>query len=641
MENRSSFENLPDEILLLICGYLSQINILDSLLNLNKRLNKTIAFYRQKIFLSHLSFNEFHHLLNNYLVNLAPNVYHLYINNSSMLNAGKIFEQKFSQIDQQFSLLQELYFHQIDIETLENLSWRFNTMNNLRQLSIDITEDRLLSMPVQFDEFLCGKLFSKSNSFQSLILNLNKYRFNLHSLTQKCENLRHLTISIRQLNDLFILFDHLPNLEQLNITIGCSSSSNLMMSTYSYEQLWWKVAYLTKFHLTIEEKQLTSHDYVLSHEIILKIIENLYSLLDLKFELNIKFNSTLQLITTKEIYMNKYLPYIDGTLWEQALQRNDHRMIAFQLYIELDGFTNHHLKIMRDSNGFFIDKIDGKIIHFLFFKTFCFCFVLDIDFKLLLKRTFSSAYWLQKNTTIQCYTTPSKHVTIYTLPLKISHRSTTVDIIDQEISVKSSPSHVHIQNLTILSNSNSSLNLSMINLFAKFPCLTHLTMDIVLLLPPTRIICSNRLRFLSLTNYSLISCCELLDYFPQVISLSITNSFCERLCIDSCSKSSRSITRLKLIIDSFYTSNLSNIKQYFPNLKEFYLIIKSIVYGSLDDFRQFEKFEGLSDGFTHLRYMEISLPIKSGLLFIPESDRIRRIKTSDGHYLISKKWLEK
>lgn len=258
----------------------------------------------------------------------------------------------------------------------------------------------------------------------------------------------------------------------------------------------------------------------------------------------------------------------------------------------------------------------------------------------MIKRTFSSAYWLQKNTIIQCYLSSSKHISIYSLPITRSHRTTTIDIIDQEISMKSSLSHVNIQQLTILSNSNT-LNLSLINLFKRFPCLTHLTMDTVLLLPPIPIICSNRLRYLALSNYSLSSCCELLDYLPQVISLSITNSFCERLGIESCSKFSRSITRLRLIIDSFYNSNLSNMKNNFPYLREFYLTIKSMIYGSMDDFRQCEKFEDLSNGFSHLQYMEICLPIKQNFLFISESDQICRMKTSDGHYLISKKWLEK
>jgi len=359
---KTCFEDLPDEILLLICRYLSPVNVLDGLLNLNNRLNQTITLYREKIFLSHLSYKDFYHLIDNHLPFLASHVYYLYINNSSMLNVGKIFEKKFNKIDQQFPLLNELIFHQIDIETLENLSWRFNTMNCLRQLNIDIAEDRLSSMPIQFDEFLCGKLFSRSNSFQSLKLNFNKYQFNLHSITQKSTNIRYLTISVKCLNDLFILFNYFPNLEHLNITIGCSLLNETISDTYSYEHLWWKVPYLTKFNLIIKEKELISHDNVISNEIIIKIIQNLYSLLYFQFEFDIKFSSALQLTTTKEVYINKYFPYVDGSLWQEALERNDNRNIRFELFIELDGIVTNHLKRTMDSDVVLVDRNNGKSI---------------------------------------------------------------------------------------------------------------------------------------------------------------------------------------------------------------------------------------------------------------------------------------
>lgn len=358
---KTCFEDLPDEILLIICRYLSQVDILDSLLNLNQRLNRTITNYREKIFLSHLSYNDFYHLINDHLPNLAFNVNYLYINNCSMLNVGKIFEEKFSKIDQEFPQLTELIFHQIDIETLENLSWRFNTMKCLYELIIDIAEERLLSMPILFDEFLCGKLFSQSNTFQSLKLNLNKYQFNLQSITRPCKNIRHLTISVKHLNDLLVLFNNLPNIEQLNITIGCSISYEKITDIYPYEQLWWKIPYLTKFYLSIEEKDLISHDNVLSNEIILKIVQNIYSLLDFKFNMNINFNQALQLTTTKDVYINKYFPYVDGTLWQNVLQRNDNRNIPFELNIELDGPTNTNLIKFINQDVILPVRNDGKI----------------------------------------------------------------------------------------------------------------------------------------------------------------------------------------------------------------------------------------------------------------------------------------
>ncbi|CAF0864912.1 unnamed protein product [Rotaria sordida] len=628
VSKQTCFEDLPDEIILVICRYLSQVNILDSLLNLNNRLNKTISSYREQIFLSHLSYQDFYHLINKHLPYLAENVYYLCINNCSMLNTGKVFEEKFNKIDQQFPLLRELIFYQIDIETLENLSWRFNTMFCLRQLTIDIAEDRLSSMPVQFDEFLCGKLFSPSNSFQNLKLNFNKYSFNLRSITCKCMNIRQLTISVKCLNDLLIVFNTFPNIEKLNITIGCSSAYDINNDIYPYEHLWWKVHYLTHFDLTIKEKELTSHDNIISNNIIMKIIENIYSLLHFKFILNIGFHAALQLLTTKDIYINKYFPYTNGSLWEQALKRNDNRSIHFELHIELDGITGDRLKRKMEFDVNNVDKYD------------------DIDFNSILKTTFSSTYWLQKNTIIQCFSTASKHVSIYTLPITNSHLSTSIDIIDQELSMKPSPSHKNIQSLVIHSTSDYySPKLSITNLFNKFPSLIHLKLDTVLLLPPTIFICSNRLRSLSICNYSLLSCCQLLDYLPQVISLSITSSYCKILTIDTCSKPILSITRLKISIDSIQTKNLSNIIQYFPNVNEFYLLIKNTSNRSTDDFRQCEKFECFLQGFIHLRYFEITLPGKQESFSIPNwmstlnSNQIICVKTKDGNSLILKVWL--
>ena len=270
---------------------------------------------------------------------------------------------------------------------------------------------------------------------------------------------------------------------------------------------------------------------------------------------------------------------------------------------------------------------------------------LDLNFKSLLKTTFSNAFWLQKNLIIDCFNSSSTDIAIYTYPMRKISRRTTVDIIDQDLSCNSSVRHENIQDLTILSTSESSVHLCLKNIFDKYPYLIHFRMDSMLNHPPREMICSNRLRSLSLFNCSLISSCQLLDYLPQVISLSIRCSTCERLNLNSLTKSSsRTITRLKLIIHSFQFSSLNNLKEYFPKLKEFSLMIRSISSGSLDAYRQCVEFEGLATNFTHLRFMEISLPIKQGFLLIPTRDssvelnRISRVKTSDGHYLILKYW---
>lgn len=236
------------------------------------------------------------------------------------------------------------------------------------------------------------------------------------------------------------------------------------------------------------------------------------------------------------------------------------------------------------------------------------------------------------------------HVSIYTLPLTNSCRITNVDIIDQEISIKSLLSHRNINNLIINSSNNySSSKLSLTNLLKKYPRLKHLEIESELLLPPTIIICSNYLQSLSLYNYSFDSCNQLIEYLPQIKILSITNLLCKDNEI--CSTNFLRITQLKLTIESNLLNNLLNLNQYFPNLKEFYIIMKSSTNRISDEIRQNEKFDNLSQGFLQLRYLEITLPIKQDStsclypLRTTNSNQILRIKTSDGYYLTSKIWL--
>ncbi|CAF1470628.1 unnamed protein product [Adineta ricciae] len=590
------FEDLPDEILLSICRYLSPINILDSFLHLNHRLHRTIVSYREQIYLSHLSKKECFHLLNDHLPNLAPSVSYLYLDTRSMLNIGRNFENKFNRIDQQFPSLRQLIFRQIDIETLENLAWRFNTMNCLQELDIDIGEDRLASLPAQFNEYLCGKLFSVSNSFQKLRLHFNNYYFNLQSIRTKCENLRCLTISVKTFEDLLIIFDCFPNLEQLDVTFACDSACLEQNHHYSFGQLWWKVPYLNYLCLNLEQKELNSHDDVISNEILFKIIANIFSLTSVKFRLDLRFKSSLTLTTTREMYVNKYFPYVDGSLWQHALQRQDNHPIHFELHVELDGIGNHRYRNILERESCFTAQNN------------------DIDFYSFLKPTFSNAYWLQKNLDIQCVTTSSKHVSIYTIPLVTSSLSTMVDTIDKVISVNSFPSKFHqtIQQLHIHSDFGiSSPKLPIKNLFAKMPYLVHLHIDMEFVFPPTIVSCSNYLTSLSLQNYSLLSSFTLLSYLPNVKTLSLTNFYCSRSMLKSSLKTIPSVKRLKIVYNPTDVHNLTYITEYFPNIEEFSLVVSHSNNRLVLEYGQHEKYDLFLKDFQFLRFIELVVPAKA------------------------------
>jgi hypothetical protein len=212
--------------------------------------------------------------------------------------------------------------------------------------------------------------------------------------------------------------------------------------------------------------------------------------------------------------------------------------------------------------------------------------------------------------------------------------------------VKSSPTHVNVQSLNVYSNNDScSSTLSITNLFTKFPYLTHLILDTKFTFPPAIFSCSYRLRSLSLRDYSLISCCQLLDYLPKVISLSLMNSSSRLLIPDSCPEAILSITRLKISIDSLDKMSLSNIIKCFPNVNEFYLIITNAANRLFDDFHQFSKFECFSQGFTHLRYVQITVPTRhdcsmfASWMDTPDTNKVTCVKTTDGNSLILKAWV--
>lgn len=361
---KKTFEDLPDELLLSICRYLSPVHIFDAFLNLNARLNLTITFYRENIFLSHLSKENFEYLIAHHIPRLASKVRCLVIDDRSADHLSERFERMYNKIDQEFPMLEKMIFHQVHVDVVENFAWRFNAMSNLRYLSIDISPDRLRSMPHDFDGFLCGKLFSQSNTHQYLSITFDHYAFTLSSLKYSCPHLHSLTISINALSDLWMIFDHFPNLQHLNITIGCKTVYDNTTDTYPYEHLWWKMPQLKDLEIKLEEKSLYRHESILPSHVLFKIIKNLYALTKVKFLMNIQHELIFRSQTTKEVYIATYFPFANGLLWQQALERNDNRTIQLEFHIEVDGNTSQQSKLFNDSDQSLTTDTDGKKISF-------------------------------------------------------------------------------------------------------------------------------------------------------------------------------------------------------------------------------------------------------------------------------------
>ena len=76
----STFETLPDEMILHICQYLRNADIPYSFFNLNIRLNTTIYHFTHYLNLTYVTYKQFDSILTNVSPQIISNVYSFFMN---------------------------------------------------------------------------------------------------------------------------------------------------------------------------------------------------------------------------------------------------------------------------------------------------------------------------------------------------------------------------------------------------------------------------------------------------------------------------------------------------------------------------------------------------------------------------------
>jgi len=193
----SQLEDLPDELLILICRYLNIFEILNSFTCLNNRLSKTINEFTEKINLNSIPLK----LINRFVNEIFPNI------NSNIRSF--IFSDDF----QRFPINLKLFNNLQSIHFLNKFSQNF--LINIKEIKIDL-------VPVDLQIDLLENLFS-SNQYSNLkSLSINSYHgftfsnIKLNNLTQ----IQNLTINLKNNVDLFELLHFLSSsIEYLNIHI--------------------------------------------------------------------------------------------------------------------------------------------------------------------------------------------------------------------------------------------------------------------------------------------------------------------------------------------------------------------------------------------------------------------------------------
>ncbi|CAF1662504.1 unnamed protein product [Adineta ricciae] len=187
----SQFEDLPDELLLLICSYLNQIEVLICFSSLNVRLTKAITEYTKRI-----DFNRIPLKLVNYF-------------------REEIFPKICSYV-QSIILHDDLESRSIDLEIFPNLesihsSNKFSSkyLRNTNQIQIDL-------VPADLQNELIEKLFS-SNEYSNLrslsFISYHGSTFSNIKLTN-LNQIQQLTITLKNNVDLFELLHLLSSIVQ-------------------------------------------------------------------------------------------------------------------------------------------------------------------------------------------------------------------------------------------------------------------------------------------------------------------------------------------------------------------------------------------------------------------------------------------
>ncbi|CAF1534623.1 unnamed protein product [Didymodactylos carnosus] len=228
-----SLEQLPDELLLIICSYLNQYEILLAFTGLNNRFDQTIREFMQKIDINDILFNEFVTYYKVIFPSIGTHVLSLTISNVRMveillLNAQINFVKLFSNLkylsfnycdndksDENFYMLT----HEADLSKLT----RLKRLKYLTELYIYFESINDIHKPI----FINNIFHRKSKQLEKIVLQSSDSLFEFDIQVPICSHIRDLTIPLKSIDDLLMLCDSIPYVERLDVRIEWTLRVNI------------------------------------------------------------------------------------------------------------------------------------------------------------------------------------------------------------------------------------------------------------------------------------------------------------------------------------------------------------------------------------------------------------------------------
>jgi hypothetical protein len=310
------FDDLPDEILLIICRYLNPAHVLQAFFNYNNRMFSCISDYRQNINLTQCSFTDVQYFLR-LITNehLRPST--LTISNVRMPTEVKNFANachssaKFHPNYVRHLSILECTF--LDIQDIQSYVGKFTSLQSLRIVESATSDGNHFSVRYAPTDMLRYLMFNLAfNTLIELQLSSNA-GIVLDKQLYPNEHLKRLIISLQKIDDLFILFDGLaPNLIVLNVTVCLSDvcKRSLVPRASSHRFM----SHLIEFRLTTNENVTMCFDHLRGIVMPLNQLE--------KFTLDVK-----QWISNDQ-------PFVNGNQIDMLIRQCMPRLRHFDCFIQ-------------------------------------------------------------------------------------------------------------------------------------------------------------------------------------------------------------------------------------------------------------------------------------------------------------------
>ena len=211
------FENLPNEVHLLIHRYLSCADILYSFYGLNIRLNRLIKRFRTNVVLCQIEYKQLNSICQSILPLIGTDIFNLVISNDWKGVLSKVFLNYFSnKIELVFPNLRKLIlptFRMTSLMLLVDHLKNFKQLNEIKIMSLYETSQETIQIEDLFEKILSIHVKSLIFDADTLALSFQNAKSIIYS------HIEHLVIELKTIDDLHRLLTSFSQLKSLDVSI--------------------------------------------------------------------------------------------------------------------------------------------------------------------------------------------------------------------------------------------------------------------------------------------------------------------------------------------------------------------------------------------------------------------------------------